>query len=305
MRTIKQRSLRSTLVIVACVLLAILLAVLRVGIKSYSAEHLDFSRTPSTDLSQHPERTGISGLHLVSFSSPGSQHIAAWYAPSRNRAGIVLIHGTEADRSALLHETRALAAAGFGVLALDVPGQGESEGKTTWGIAERQAITSAGAWLSQQPDVDSDRIGALGMSMGAYVLTQAAKTDLRLRALILAGCPTDVVEQTKVAFSKWGWFSEIPAYLALHDSGMPLDMRPKNIVGAIAPRPVFLIGGELDGNVPAYMARQLYAAAGDPKELWIVPGAHHADYGLIAPKQYDARIVDFFTRNLLTKTAGN
>ena len=143
------------------------------------------------------------------------------------------------------------------------------------------------------------------MSMGAYVLTQAAITDPQLHALILAGCPTDVVEQTKVAFSKWGWFSEIPAYLALRASGMPLDMRPKNIVGAIAPRPLLLIGGELDSNVPAYMARQLFAAAGDPKELWIVPGAHHADYGLLAPKEYDARIVDFFTRSLLEKILGN
>jgi uncharacterized protein len=296
---------RSPVAIVAILLLAILLAGLRVAVNSYSAEHLDFSRTPSTDLSQHPERTGISGLHVVAFSSRGSPHIAAWYVPSRNRAAIVLVHGTEADRSALLHETRALAAAGFGVLALDVPGQGESDGKTTWGIAEREAITSAGAWLSQQPDVDSDRIGALGMSMGAYVLTQAAKTDLRLRALILAGCPTDVVEQTRVAFSKWGWFSEIPAYLALHASGMPLNLRPKNIVRAIAPRPVFLIGGELDSNVPAYMARQLFEAAGDPKEIWIVPSAHHADYGLIAPKEYDARIVDFFTRSLLAQIPGN
>ena len=225
--------------------------------------------------------------------------------PSRNRAGIILVHGTEADRSALLHETRVLADAGFGVLALDLPGQGESDGKSTWGAEEREAIVAAEVWLSQQADVDGDRIGALGMSMGAYVLTQAAITDPRLRALILAGCPTDVVEQTKVAFSKWGWFSEIPARLALHVSGMPLNMRPKNIVGAIAPCSVLLIGAELDSIVPAYMARQLFAAAGDPKEIWIVRGAHHADYALTAHKEYDARIVDFFARSLLAKTPGN
>jgi dipeptidyl aminopeptidase/acylaminoacyl peptidase len=296
---------RFAVTIVAVFLLAILLAVSRVAVKSYRAESLDFSHTPSTDLSQHPERTGISGLHSVAFPARGLAHIGAWYVPSRNTAGIVLIHGTEADRSALLHETRALAAAGFGVLAIDLPGQGESDGKSTWGVAERQAITSAGAWLSQQPDVNAERIGALGMSMGAYVLTQAATTDHRLRALILAGCPTDAVEQTRVEFSARGLLSEIPADLALRTSGMPLDMRPKDIVGGIAPRPVFLIAGELDRTVPPYMAQQLFAAAGDPKELWIVPGAHHADYGLVAPKEYDGRIVEFFTRTLLAPKSGN
>jgi uncharacterized protein len=296
---------RSAVAIVAGLLLVILLAGLRVAVNSYRSEHLDFSRTPSTYLSQHPERTGISGLRPISFSSPGSRHIAAWYVPSYNRAAIILVHGTGADRSALLHETRVLGVASFGVLALDLPGQGQSDGKSTWGVEARQAIVAAGDWLSQQADVDANRIGALGMSMGAYVLTQAATTDPQLHALILAGCPTDVAEQTRVAFSKWGWFSEIPAYLALHASGMPLDMRPVNIMRAIAPRPVLLIGGELDHIVPAYMTRQLFAAAGDPKEIWIVPGAHHADYALIAPKEYDARIVDFFSRTLLAPASAN
>lgn len=292
-----------TRVAIASVLLVILLMTSRIAINSYRGEQLDFTRTPSTDLSQHPERTGVSGLHEISFSSAGLRHIAAWYAPSNNGAAIILVHGTEADRSALLHETRALAAAGFGVLALDLPGQGDSDGKSTWGIAERQAITSAGAWLTTQPDVQAERIGALGMSMGAYVLAQAAQTDLRLRALVLAGCPTDVVEQTKVEFSRWGPLSEIPADWALHTSGMPLDLRPKDIIGAIAPRPVLLIAGELDRTVPPYMARQLFAAAGDPRQIWIVPGAHHADYGAIAPQAYDARIVDFFTQRLLANVS--
>lgn len=284
------------------VVLVIVLAGLRVAIRSYSGEHLDFTRTPSTYLALHPESAGIPGLRTIAYKS-GLLKIAAWHVPSQNGAAIILVHGTEADRSALLHEARVLAAAGFGILSLDLPGQGESDGTSTWGVAEREAITAAGAWLRHQPNVQPNKIGALGMSMGAYVLAQAAKKDIGLGAVVLAGCPTDAVEQTKIEFSKWGIFSEIPAYIALRASGMPLDMRAIDVVGLIAPRPVLLIGGEFDTTVPAYMARQLFDAARDPKELLIVPNAHHADYGLIAPESYDARIVDFFTRNLLATPA--
>ena len=135
--------------------------------------------------------------------------------------------------------------------------------------------------------------------MGAYVLTQAAVLDKRLRAVTLAASPNDVVEQNWRAAGYWGWISQVPNYLALRAYGQSLDMMPKDVIGKIAPRPVFVIGGELDELVPPFMALQLYAAAGDPKRLWIVPGAHHVDYAQIAAQEYRTRVVDFFTDSLL------
>jgi dipeptidyl aminopeptidase/acylaminoacyl peptidase len=276
------------------------LAVLRIGIKNYRGEMSDFERTPPTELSRHPERTAIAGLREISFSAPGGPRLAAWYAPSRHGAAVVLIHGTGADRSSLLFETGALADAGLGVLALDLPGQGASEGQSSWGVPERLAIVAAVAWLGARDEVDPQRIGGFGVSMGAYVLAQAAVLEHRLRAVALAGCPTDVVEQNWVASNKWGLLSQLPTYWALRASRMPLDMLPKDIVGAIAPRPVFILGGEFDRAVPAYMARQLFAAAGEPKALWIVPRAHHVDYARVAPQEYGARLTEFFQRVLAT-----
>lgn len=225
--------------------------------------------------------------------------MAAWYAPSRNRAAIVLVHGTSADRSSLLAEGQLLAAGGFGVLALDLPGQGASDGATLWGVQERHAIMAAVDWLSSREDVDPQRIGGFGLSMGAYVLTQAVVLDKRLKAVVLTGCPTDVVEQNWVTTARWGLLSQLPTYWALRASGMPLDMLPKDVIGAIAPRAVLIINGELDQVVPPYMARQLFAAAGEPKELWMVPRAHHGDYWLIAPQAYSDRLTEFYRSKLL------
>jgi alpha-beta hydrolase superfamily lysophospholipase len=277
----------------------VLLVALRIAVSNYLGERSDFVRWPAAATSRHPELMGIAGLNEIAFAAANEPSVAAWYAPSRNRAAIILVHGTGADRSSLLAETRMLAGAGFGVLALDLPGQGASGGRTLWGVPERHAISAAVDWLSGRDELDAQRIGAFGLSMGAYVLTQAAVSDTRIRAVVLEGCPTDVVEQNWVTSAKWGWLSQWPTYWALRASGMPLDMLPKNVIGTISPRAVFIIGGALDPVVPPYMAQQLYEAAGSPKELWIAPGAHHTDYAIVLPQEYRARLIDFFTRTLL------
>lgn len=269
-----------------------------VAAKSFRDERADYIRTPPTFLSLHPERAGIAGLTEVAFPSADGTALAGWYAPSRKRAAIVLIHGTGADRSSLLQETKWLSEAGFGVLAIDGPGQGQSAGRTRWGVPERQAIMGAVTWLSARADVDPRRIGGFGLSMGAYVMTQAAVLDKRLTAVVLASTPSDVVEQNWLATANWGLLTQVPCYLALRLYGQSLDMMPKDVIGGIAPRPVFLLAGELDTLVPPFMSRQLFAAAGGQAQLWTVPGAHHSDFGQVAPDEYRSRLIDFFNRTL-------
>jgi len=268
-------------------------------VSNYLAERSDYLRTPPQPISRHPERTGIAGLREIRFTDASGIQVAGWYTPPRIHAAIILVHGTAADRSGVLIETQFLAEAGFGILAIDLPGQGASAGETRWGRPERQAIAGAIDWLISQTEVDPSRIGGLGLSMGAYVMTQAAVLDVRLRAVVLAATPNDVVEQNWVSSAQWGLLSQLPVYWALRASGQTLDMLPKDVIGRIAPRAVFIVAGDHDAAVPEYMAHQLYAAAGEPKELWIVPGAQHADYIRHAPLEYPARVSDFFRRRLL------
>ena len=278
--------------------------VLCVGVaaKSFWNERADYVRTPPPAIARHPERTGIEGLAEISFSSADGQRVAGWYAPSRNRAAIVLVHGTGAERSSLLFETGFLSQAGFGVLAIDLPGQGASEGRTRWGVPERYAITAAVDWLRARGEVDPERIGGFGFSMGAYVLTQAAVLEPRLRAVALVSSPNDVVEQNWLATAKWGLLTQVPCYLALRTYGQSLDMPPKNVIGSIAPRAVLIVGGDLDTLVPAFMARQLFSAAGSPKEMWLVPRAHHSDFAQVAGPEYRNRVTGFFDRTLVSRT---
>ena len=276
-----------------------LLFVLRIAIRSYLDERQDFVRNPPTEVSRHPELTGIRGLREISIGpSADLPRLAGWYAPAANRAAVVLVHGVAADRATMLPETRILAQAGFGVLALDLPGQGASEGKSLWGVGERRAVSAAAEWLMKRDEVDPQKVGVLGQSMGAYIVTQAAVLDRRLQAVVLEAAPSDVVVMNRLATARWGILSQWPTYWALRAAGMPLDMRPKDIIGAIAPRPVLIINGELDELVRPFMAQELYAAARDPKELWIIPTAHHVDYAHVAPQELAERLIGFYRRAL-------
>ena len=250
-------------------------------------------------LLRHPEQTGIPNLERVSFESRQGVRLAGWYMPSRNRAAIIVTHGTNADRSSMLPELRLLADAGFGVLAFDWPGLGESGGAILWDAGARDALTAAIDWMMTRSDVDSAKIGGLGFSIGAFVMTQVAAGDPRLRALVLEGTPTSFAAYIKLHYGRRGFLSEWPARWAIRHTGL-LDAAwmPKHLIGALAPRPILLIGGTRDTEIPAAMAEELYAAAHEPKALWLVPGAQHGGYALADPVEYRQRLLNFFTTNL-------
>ena len=288
--------MRAALLAALALAVAALLWAARIGWQSYQGERADFERNPTPVLARQP---GISGLQQVTFTGAAGQALAAWYVAPRNRAAVILVHGTNAEHSSLLPEARILAQAGFGVLALDLPGQGASAGETRWGEAEEVAVSAAVTWLSGRAEVDRERIGGYGLSFGGFVLLEAAARDARLRALVLASTPIDLDTETRQANRQWGPLSQLPALWALHRyRGRVADIAPAEAVHRLAPRAVLVIGGERDAMVPPRACRQLFAAAGEPKELWIVPGAGHAGFAGVAPRAYAQHLVEFFSRTL-------
>ncbi len=57
--------------------------------------------------------------------------------------------------------------------------------------------------------------------------------------------------------------------------------------------PVLIIHGEYDEIIPVDMSRRLYAAAPEPKDVYIIPGAHHNDTYLVGGEAYFERLRDF------------
>lgn len=283
----------------ALVVVGVLVVLIRVGYRHYQAVALDFEPSPPTEALRHPERLQIANLEEMRIDLKDAS-LSGWYVPSRNRAAVVMTHGTNDDRTSRLPELRTLADAGFGVLVFDWPGCGLSRGTVHWGEQERQALAAAITWLQARSDVDPNRIGGLGFSIGSYILAQVSAKDQRLRAVVLEGTPAGYRDVIHWENRKWGALSEIPANWALKNYGFENeDARPLDVIAQIAPRAVLLITGDKDDEVPPYMSQNLFAAAGSPKSIYVVPGANHENYDRIGGKVYRQKIVDFFTSGLL------
>ncbi|MGC3982253.1 MAG: alpha/beta fold hydrolase [Steroidobacteraceae bacterium] len=273
----------------------------RIAWNSYRSALADFAPNPESSILLHSEQVGIAGLEEVSFIN-NALKVRGWYVPSTNRAAVIVTHGTNADRSSMLAEIRLLAAAGFGVLAFDWPGTGQSQGAIKWGVNEQQALREALDWLSQRPDVDVEKIGALGFSCGGIIVAQVAAVDTRLRAVVLEATPTSFKDYVLWDHRRWGWLSEKPAEWALRTAGLRLDLpAPSQVIKKVAPRPVLLIAGDQDEVVPTAMVRDLFDATGEPKQLWIASGARHGLYAEAQPAEYGRVLRQFYTDSLLSR----
>lgn len=229
----------------------------------------------------------LEGLRAVEFGAG----VRGWWFEARNGAALVFLHGSNADRTQLLPEARFLVARGFGALVYDSPGHAESAGRAQWGAPERAALRSAVAFAAAQKGVKA--VGALGFSMGAFVLAQAAPSEPALAASVLESCFTDSDE-----FTRWEYRNPVRqwlAFLAQRQVGFSpaAGEQPLARIGQFAPRPILLISGMDDSAVTPAMARELFAAARSPRELWLVPGAGHGHFAAAAPDYFE-RLETFY-----------
>jgi pimeloyl-ACP methyl ester carboxylesterase len=243
------------------------------------------------------QRTGLPGVRDVAFRA-GEIELRGFYAPSRNRRAVILVHGAGGDRSSLLAEARMFSSRGYGVLSFDLPGHGESGGEIRWAEPERASVRAAVDWLDESAELGPRGIGAFGFSLGGYVLVQVAAVEPRLSGLVLSGTPSDPVEQVRYQHARYSFLSQSPALFVLERGGMDLAVRGVDFASQVAPRPLLVIGGSEDHTVPARMAEALFRAAREPKELYLIAGADHGSYRDKGGAEYESRLVGFFDRAL-------
>jgi uncharacterized protein len=227
-------------------------------------------------------------------TSDGIELVAA-YVPSRNRAAMIVYPG--AKRTA---EARVFARHGYGVLLLVPRGQGESEGDIVRWAGDTDLIAGA-EYLQSRPDVDDARIGAIGFSIGGEQLLEAAARSTAIKAVVSEGAGGRVGETDEsgtlgplVGLS----MDVMTAATSVFQNHGP-HPRIEERIGLISPRPVFLIYavpgiGEEDIRQP-----QFYAAAGEPKQIWRVPGSDHTGGLEAQPAEYERRVIEFLDHSLL------
>jgi fermentation-respiration switch protein FrsA (DUF1100 family) len=73
----------------------------------------------------------------------------------------------------------------------------------------------------------------------------------------------------------------------------PEALRPIDHIGEVKAPILFIVGAE-DRHTTLAESERLYARASEPKQLWVVPGAHHEDFYERAPDAYRQHVLDFF-----------
>ncbi|HWV38889.1 MAG TPA: alpha/beta fold hydrolase [Vulgatibacter sp.] len=232
------------------------------------------------------------------FRTSDGLQLFGWFVPPRLGKTVLLAHGLGQGRLGLLPEARYLVRAGYGVLLFDLRGHGESEGSTvTMGEKEQLDIEAAADWLRRRPEVDRERLGAIGFSIGANALAHAAARDRGLRAVVLLSPGTSLRENLELDFPSHGLPSWLGALLPYYLRGIDLDaVRPVDVLGAIAPRRVLLIAGSEDEG--QWMIPLLEQALPPGSRTWLVPGAGHGGFDQAAPDEYEKILVGFLDAEL-------
>lgn len=232
------------------------------------------------------------GLYFESVTLETADGVAldAWFVPARpglsykEHATIVLAHGLQDQKSMLLHLIVAFHRADYHVMAIDFRGHGRSEKQpVSVGPKETLDIRAALDWLEERGV--GERVGGLGMSMGAAALVNAAVKDPRLDALVLDSL-----------FAEWNDTDFAREYRLSPDWLVPGVPDPE----ALMPRvhvPVLLIHGTADVLTKVDHADRLYRAANEPKDLWINDSGH-AWSSWTYPQVYQDKVIGFFNQAL-------
>lgn len=197
----------------------------------------------------------------------------------------------------------ALAEAGYVVLGIDAPCFGERNGKgpdglqqkggngemtaakfnlwagrTLWGMIIRDDLTALD-YLCSRPEVDAQRIGVTGISMGSTRSWWIMALDDRPRAAVCVACMTRYEELIRAGMLKaHGIYYFVPGMLKHFDT--------EAVIALAAPRPMLFMTGDQDGGSPiegvkhlGEIVEQVYALNGpDSKQRFentIFPGVGH------------------------------
>lgn len=247
---------------------------------------------PTSETYDSPVESGLT-FEDVFFETSDGVRLHGWFFPAEGRAaGTVLhLHGNAGNITAHFRFVDWLPARGWNVLCFDYRGYGRSAGRVT-----RQGTVTDGHaaldYLLSRCDVDRDAIVTFGQSLGGAVAIVVAADRPEIRGVVVDGAfdgyrsiarwhiRRNIVLQT----TAW-WF---PKLMMKH------DLDPIDYVDRIAPRPLLVMHGTADRIVDPGMARSLYDAAGEPKELWLVENADHYEAVCDRPEEACPKLLDFF-----------
>jgi predicted alpha/beta hydrolase len=271
-------------------LLVLQLVVFPIGL-AYVVTHTARAVVPDNELGAAYEN--------VTFTTSDGLELEGWYIPSKNGAAVISFPGRKGPQ----RQARMLGRHGYGVLLFDRRGEGHSDGDPNiFGWGGDRDIKAAIDYLQSRPDVDPDRIGGIGLSVGGEMMIEAAAETDELKAVVSEGAgaraysdsmrePMSSTDRPMLAI---GTAIRVGALAVFDDQLPPRDLREH---ARHIEQPLLLIGAP-NSKHGEELNRGYARAAGASAELWEIPESKHVGGITARPAEYERRVIGFFDRAL-------
>jgi pimeloyl-ACP methyl ester carboxylesterase len=235
-------------------------------------------------------------IDAVHLPVPGPRHPGEPPSPAGPRdLAIVVAHGfTMTWQRPLVWQLVQHFNRSAGVVTFDFRGHGRSGGLTTLGDKEIDDLDVA---VRYARELGYQRVATVGFSMGGSVVLRHAALRGGVDAVISVSSPgrwyyrgTVAMRRVHLAAERrlGRTFTKYVLKTRISSEGWPTPdpMPPAEAASRISPTPVLIVHGDQDIYFPPDHAQQLYDAAKEPKELWLIPGFGHAE------RHTDAALID-------------
>ena len=167
-------------------------------------------------------------------------------------------------------------------------------GRTLWGMMLRDEQMALD-YLASRPEVDPERIGAQGMSMGSTRSWWLGAIDDRIKAVVGVACFTRYEDLIAIrALRAHGIYYFVPGVLKHFDS--------EGVMALLAPRPFLALTGDRDAGSPPEGMKKLEAILNRFYKLYAKPEAFRSviypETGHVYNDDQKRKMVDWFNRYL-------
>jgi len=190
---------------------------------------------------------------------------------------VLLIPGLDSTKAEFRRVEQSFLDRGVATFSFDGPGQGESRSEILMRADWEGPGGAALDHLAQLPEVDAERLGVWGVSLGGYYAPRLASVDRRVKACIALAGPFTFGEHN------WNELPDLTRAAVRHFSGaasedearrfaltLSLEGRAKDITC-----PLLVVFGKQDRLIPWEDATRLAAEASGPVDLLLFDEGNH------------------------------
>jgi hypothetical protein len=251
--------------------------------------HEYFTRPRATNSAAVLERDTAAGSDAVQLTATdgfaGRLRVVRDFSGEMPRPVVLMLGGHRTGRAAasLVGDP-----GGIAVVAVDYPYDGPDKirgvgqamkhapGMQRALLDTPRALSQAMDWVLTQPWADPARIELVGVSLGVPFAAVTGALDTRFSRVWIIQGGADNEEWLNRSLERrisHAWVRR-PTAMLVHRLAHGASFDTEAWVAQIAPRPVIVIGALQDQRLPLEQVEQVYAAAGEPRELIWVDGGH-------------------------------